>query len=85
MTYITIDTRTRQAQKLVELIETLPFAEILNEPDAATKKVIEQLKPGKTDVPEWQKAEVRKSVKEITENPSILVSESVVFDMLNKR
>jgi len=82
MTYITIDTKTRQAQKFVELIETMPFAKILNEPDAATKKAIELLKPEKSAIPEWQKEEVRKSVREIKENPSILIDEDVVFNML---
>jgi len=41
MIYIAIDTKTKQAQKLVELLETLPFAKILKEPNAATKKSIE--------------------------------------------
>ena len=48
MTYITIDTKTKQAQKFVELIETLPFAKILKEPNAATKKAIEDESKGKT-------------------------------------
>ncbi len=48
MTYITIDTKTAQAKKLVELIETLPFAKILNEPNAVTKKAIEDARKGKT-------------------------------------
>ncbi len=82
MTYITIDTKSRQAQKFVELIETLPFAQILNEPDAATKKTLASLKPSKDVIPEWQKEVVRKSVKEIGENPSILIDEDVVFKML---
>ena len=47
MTYITIDTKTKQAQKFVELIETLPFAKILKEPNAATKKSIADTKAGK--------------------------------------
>jgi len=49
MTYITIDTKTKQAQKFVELIETLPFAKIMKEPNAATKKAIEQARSGKTN------------------------------------
>ncbi len=48
MTYITIDTKTKQAQKIVELIETLPFAKILKEPNVATKKAIEDARKGKT-------------------------------------
>jgi antitoxin component of RelBE/YafQ-DinJ toxin-antitoxin module len=48
MTYITIDTKTRQAKKFVELIETMPFAKILDEPNAVTKKAIADSKKGKT-------------------------------------
>ena len=48
MTYITIDTKTKQAKKFVELIETLPFAKILKEPNAATVKAIEDARMGKT-------------------------------------
>ncbi len=48
MTYITIDTKTAQAKKLVELIETLPFAKILNEPNVLTKKAIADSRKGKT-------------------------------------
>jgi len=48
MTYITIDTKTKQAKKFVELIETMPFAKILKEPNTATKKAIEQARKGKT-------------------------------------
>jgi antitoxin component of RelBE/YafQ-DinJ toxin-antitoxin module len=48
MTYITIDTKTRQAKKFVELIETLPFAKILKDPNATTKKAIEDARKGKT-------------------------------------
>jgi antitoxin component of RelBE/YafQ-DinJ toxin-antitoxin module len=48
MTYITIDTKTAQAKKLVALIETLPFAKILNEPNALTQKAIADARKGKT-------------------------------------
>ena len=48
MTYITIDTKTAQAKKLVELIETLSFAKILKEPNANTKKAIVSARNGKT-------------------------------------
>lgn len=48
MTYITIDTKTRQAKKFVELIETLPFAKILDDPNAVTKKAINDARKGKT-------------------------------------
>ena len=82
MTYITIDTTSKQAQKFVELIETMPFAKILREPDAATKMAIESLVSEERAIPEWQKEEVRKSVQEIKESPSILIDEDVVFAML---
>jgi len=48
MTYITIDTKTAQAKKFVELIETLPFAKILKEPNATTKRAIGDARKGKT-------------------------------------
>ncbi len=48
MTYIRIDTKTKQAKKFVELIETMPFAEILAEPNATTKAAIENATKGKT-------------------------------------
>ena len=48
MTYIRIDTKTKQAKKFVELIETMPFAEILNEPNSLTKNAMESAKKGKT-------------------------------------
>jgi len=48
MTYVTIDTKTKQAKKFVELIETLPFAKILKEPNAITKAAIQDAKQGKT-------------------------------------
>ncbi len=48
MTYIRIDTKTKQAKKFVELIETMPFAEILAEPNATTKTAIENATKGKT-------------------------------------
>jgi antitoxin component of RelBE/YafQ-DinJ toxin-antitoxin module len=48
MTYITIDTKTKQAQKFVELIETMPFAKILKEPNSATRKAIQDAEKGKT-------------------------------------
>jgi len=48
MTYVTIDTKTKQAKKFVELIETLPFAKILKDPNATTKKAIEDARKGRT-------------------------------------
>ena len=48
MTYLTIDTKTKQAKKFVELLETLPFAKILQEPNAVTKKAMENARNNKT-------------------------------------
>ncbi len=48
MTYIRINTKSKQAKKFVELIETMPFAEILQEPNANTKKAMESAKKGKS-------------------------------------
>lgn len=48
MTYISIDTKSRQAKKIVELLETLPFAKILKEPNALTKKAIRETLKNKT-------------------------------------
>ncbi len=46
MNYIRIDTKTKQAKKFVELIETMPFAEILNEPNRVTKNAMDYAKKG---------------------------------------
>lgn len=48
MTYISVDTKTLQAKKFVELVETMPFAKILKEPNAVTKKAMESMRKGKT-------------------------------------
>ena len=48
MTYISIDTKTKQAKKFVELIETLPFAKIYKEPNDTTKKAFKEIENGKT-------------------------------------
>ena len=48
MTYITIDTKTKQAKKLVEQIKTLPFVKVLKHPNTITKKAIEDVRKGKT-------------------------------------
>jgi len=52
--------------------------------DLQKMKAVELLDDKKEVIPEWQKKEVRKRVKEIEKNPSILVDEEVVFNMLNK-
>ena len=58
MTYVTIDTKSTQAKKIVELLETLPFAKILKDPNAVTKKAMVDIKRGKTTK--------HKSAKELT-------------------
>ena len=52
--------------------------------DLQKMKAVELLDDKNEVIPEWQKKEVRKRVKEIEKNPSILVDEEVVFNMLNK-
>ena len=48
MTHISIDTKSKQAQKFVELLKTLPFAKILKEPNILTKNAINEARKGKT-------------------------------------
>ena len=48
MTYISINTKTKQAKKFLELIETLPYAKVLEEPNAITKKAMTDAKQHKT-------------------------------------
>ncbi len=48
MTYIRIDTKTKQAKKFVELIETMPFAKILADPNISTKTAMQSASKGKT-------------------------------------
>ncbi|MCF8449223.1 MAG: addiction module protein [Taibaiella sp.] len=36
------------------------------------------------DVPQWQKEEVRKRIEKYKQNPELLVSEKVFFDMRNE-
>ena len=49
MTYISIDTKSIQAKKFVELVETMPFAKILTDPNAVTKKAMDNIRKGKTN------------------------------------
>ncbi len=49
MTYIRIDTKTKQVKKFVELIETMPFAEILNELNSITKDAADNAKKDKNN------------------------------------
>jgi antitoxin component of RelBE/YafQ-DinJ toxin-antitoxin module len=48
MTYIRIDTKSKQAQKFVELVKTMPFAKILQEPNTVTKKAMADTVKNKT-------------------------------------
>ena len=47
-------------------------------------KDIEFLENEDQAIPDWQKKEVRKRVKEIEKDPSILIDEKVVFNILNR-
>lgn len=47
MTYVTIDTATIQGKKFVELIKTMPFAKVLQEPNEITKKAMADAKATK--------------------------------------
>lgn len=46
MTYFSIDTKSKQAKKFVELLQTMPFAKILDEPNAVTKKAMKEVETG---------------------------------------
>ena len=48
MTDIRINTKTKQAKKFVEVIETMPFAGILNERNGTTKSAMDNAKKDKT-------------------------------------
>jgi hypothetical protein len=45
-------------------------------------KAVELIEGEIDHIPEWQKKEVRRRLKEIEKNPSILIDEEVVFNML---
>ncbi len=48
MTYITINTETIQAKKLIEFLETLPYVRILNDPNEETQRAIDKARKRKT-------------------------------------
>ena len=50
--------------------------------DLKKMKAIELLKTV-VEAPEWQKDEVRRCAKEVEADPSILIDEDVVFNILN--
>ena len=52
--------------------------------DLQKMKAIELIKEDTEIVPEWQKTEVRKRTLETQKNPSSLVDESVIFNILNR-
>ncbi len=47
MTYITIDDHTTEGEKLVAFLKTQNYIEILEEPNATTKKAIKDVEAGK--------------------------------------
>ena len=52
--------------------------------DLQRMKAVELVKEENDAVPEWQKKEVRKRIKEIKKDPSILIDEDDVFKILNR-
>lgn len=50
--------------------------------DLEKMDAVELSKDEDSEVPEWQKAEVRRRVAEIKKDPSILLDSSVIFNML---
>jgi hypothetical protein len=60
------------------------FAEVIIE-DLQKMKAIELIEPKEDMIPEWQKKEVRKRIDESKQNPSILIDENTVFNMLKNR
>ena len=52
--------------------------------DLQKMKAIELIKEDSEIVPEWQKNEVLKRTLETLKNPSSLVDESVIFNILNR-
>ncbi|MES2703793.1 MAG: hypothetical protein V4649_14225 [Bacteroidota bacterium] len=53
--------------------------------DLQKMKAVEIVKEEVDEIPEWQKKEVRKRVKDAKKDPSILVDEAVVFNMLKSK
>lgn len=47
MTYITIDEQTKEGKKLVAFLKTQPYIEILEEPNAVTKKAMNEVEAGR--------------------------------------
>ena len=47
MTYITIDEQTKEGKKLVAFLKTQPYIEILEEPNAVTKKAMNKVEAGR--------------------------------------
>jgi hypothetical protein len=52
--------------------------------DLEKMKAVELIEQDKELIPEWQKKEVRRRAKEVADDPSILVDEKTVFDLLNR-
>ena len=47
MTYITVNEQTKEGKRLVAFLKTQPYIEILEEPNAVTKKAIKAVEAGK--------------------------------------
>ena len=48
MTYITLDTKKKEALLFLEYIKTLSFVTVHQEPNPTTRKAIDEAKKGKT-------------------------------------
>ncbi len=53
--------------------------------DLEKMKAVELTMEENSDVPDWQKKEVLKRAKESKKNPSILVEEAIVFNILKNK
>jgi len=47
MTYFTINEQTKEGRKLLAFLKTQPYIEILEEPNAVTKKAMKEAEVGK--------------------------------------
>ena len=48
MIYIAIDDNTKAGEKMVQLMEEMPFAKIYRELNTTTKKALKEIEEGKT-------------------------------------
>ena len=57
MVTLMIDDKTLEAKKMLELLQTRPYAKVIKEPNAETLKAMEEARTGKTkemkNIPEY--------------------------------